>query len=140
MKKLDDMWPNEKEDEHQVFDAPANTSTTCDCCSELPTVQPVTRRKAVDNEFDDEEHGHSDNEKKRQLLYDKLLIIIGLALTIPIVLSELLLPHSPTTGFIMLALATPAQILLGRPFYYRFFQTIKFRKRFTTDTLVVLRY
>ncbi len=38
----------------------------------------------------------------------------------------------------MLALATPAQILLGRPFYYRFFQTVKYRKRFTTDTLVVL--
>jgi hypothetical protein len=91
MKKLDDMLPNEKEGEHQVFDA-ANTSTTCDCCSELPTVQPVTRRKAVDNEFDDEEHGHSDNEKKRQLLNDKLLIIIGLALTIGISTSSF--PHN----------------------------------------------
>ncbi|MGB6592969.1 MAG: copper-translocating P-type ATPase, partial [Candidatus Nitrosopolaris sp.] len=69
---------------------------------------------------------------------DKLLIIIGLVLTIPIVLLELPLPHSPTTGFIILALATPAQILLGRPFYYRFFQAVKHRKRFTTDTLVVL--
>jgi Cu+-exporting ATPase len=72
------------------------------------------------------------------LFSDKLLIIIGLVLTIPIVLLELLLPHSPTTGFIILALATPAQILLGRPFYYRFFQAVKHRKRFTTDTLVVL--
>ncbi len=65
MKKLDDMLRKEKEGEHQVFDAPANTRITCGCCSELPTIQPVTRRKAVDNEFDDEEHGYSDNEKKR---------------------------------------------------------------------------
>ena len=137
MKKLDDM-AKEKESEHQVFDAPVNTSITCGCCSELPTIQPVTRRKVVDNEYDDEEHGHSDHQKKRQLFSDKLLIIIGFALTIPIVLLELLLPHSPTTGFIILALATPAQILLGRPFYYRFFQAVKYRKRFTTDTLVVL--
>ena len=38
----------------------------------------------------------------------------------------------------MLALATPVQVLLGRPFYYRFFRAVKYRKRFTTDTLVVL--
>jgi len=86
----------------------------------------------------DEEHEHSDNQKKRPLLNDKLLIIIGLALTIPIVLLESLLPHFLLTGFITLALATPAQVLLGRPFYYRFFQAVKHRKRFTTDTLVVL--
>jgi hypothetical protein len=104
MKKLDDTVPNEKEGEHQVFDAPANTCITCGCCSELPTIQPVTRRKTVDNEFDNEEHGHNDHQKKRQLLNDKLLIIIGLALTIHIFLLESL-PHSPTTGFIMLALA-----------------------------------
>jgi cation transport ATPase len=116
MKKLDDL-AKEKESEHQVFDAPVNTSITCGCCSELPTIQPVTRRKAVDNEYGDEEHGHFDHRKKRQLFSDKLLIIIGLVLTIPIVLLELFLPHSPTTGFIMLALATPAQILLGRPFF-----------------------
>jgi P-type Cu+ transporter len=137
MKKLEDMT-KEKESEHQVFDAPVNTSIICGCCSELSTIQPVTRRKAVDNEYDDQEHGHSDHQKKRQLFSDKLLIIIGLVLTIPIVFLELLLPHSPTTGFIMLALATPAQILLGRPFYYRFFQAVKYRKRVTTDTLVVL--
>ncbi len=88
MKKLDIMR-REKEGEHQVFEAPVNTSIPCDCCSELPTIQSATRRKAVDNEFDDEEHGHSDNQKKRQLLNDKLLIIIGLALTIPIFLLEL---------------------------------------------------
>ena len=98
----------------------------------------TTRMDVEENKIEDEEHGHSNSQKKRQLLSDKLLIITGLVLTISIVLLELFLPHSTATGFIMLALATPAQILLGRPFYYRFFQTVKHRKRFTTDTLVVL--
>jgi P-type Cu+ transporter len=116
----------------------ANTSIACDCCTELPKIHPVKRRNQEGNEYDDEDHGYRSHQKERQLLNDKLLIIIGLALTIPTVLLEFLVPHSPTTGYITLALATPAQILLGRPFYYRFFQTVKLRKRFTTDTLVVL--
>ena len=130
----------EKEGEQQKVDSDVvDTTITCDCCNELPTIQPVTTRKeGEENKIEDEEHGHSDNQKKRQLLNDKLLIIIGLALTIPIVLLESLLPHSLLTGSITLALATPAQILLGRPFYYRFFQAVKHKKRFTTDTLVVL--
>jgi Cu+-exporting ATPase len=136
MKKLDNKMVKEKVGEQQKYDSDVvDTSITCDCCSELPPIQPVTTRKEGEG---DEEHVHSDNQKKKQLLNDKLLIIIGLVLTIPIVLLESLLPHSLLTGFITLALATPAQILLGRPFYYRFFQAVKHRKRFTTDTLVVL--
>ena len=57
MKKIDDMaisWLHQFE--HQVFDPPVNTSITCGCCSELPTIQSVTRRKGVDNEYDEEEH------------------------------------------------------------------------------------
>jgi len=136
MKKLDNKLLKEKEEEQQKFDSDVvDTTIACDCCSELPPIQPVTTRKEGEG---DEEHVHSDNQKKKPLLNDKLLIIIGLALTIPIVLLESLLPHSLLTGSITLALATPAQILLGRPFYYRFFQAVKHRKRFTTDTLVVL--
>src|SRR5712691_5819554 len=136
MKKLDNKMLEEKVGEQQKYDSDVvDTSITCDCCSELPPIQPVTTRKEGEG---DEEHVHSDDQKKKQLLNDKLLIIIGLVLTIPIVLLESLLPHSLSTGFITLALATPAQILLGRPFYYRFFRAVKLRKRFTTDTLVVL--
>jgi P-type Cu+ transporter len=139
MKKLDSKMVKEKKAEQRTFDPSADTTITCDCCNELPTIQPVmTRKEGEENEVEDEERGHSGNQRKRQLLNDKLLIIIGLALTIPIVLLESLLPHSLLTGSITLALATPAQILLGRPFYYRFFQAVKHRKRFTTDTLVVL--
>jgi cation transport ATPase len=138
MKKLDNKMVKEKEAEQRTFDSSTDTTITCDCCNELPTIQPVmTRKEGEENEVEDEEHGHSGNQKKRQLLNDKLLIIIGLALTIPIVLLESLLPHSLLTGFITLALATPVQVLLGRPFYYRFFQAVKHRKRFTTDTLEI---
>jgi P-type Cu+ transporter len=137
MKKIDNKMLKEKEAEQQKFDTSPDTTITCECCNELPTIQPVTTRKeGQDDEYNDVEHGQSDNKTNR--LNDKLLIFLGLALTIPIVLSELLLPHSITTGFIMLLLATPVQVLLGRPFYYRFFQAVKHRKRFTTDTLVVL--
>ena len=123
----------EKQAEQQKIDSSLLDSTNpCDCCSELLTLQPVTTRMDVEeNKIEDEEHGHINSQKKKQLLSDKLIIITGLVLTISIVLLELLLPHSPTTEFIMLALATPVQILLGRPFYYRFFQTVKYRKRFT---------
>ncbi|HET7148585.1 MAG TPA: copper-translocating P-type ATPase [Candidatus Nitrosopolaris sp.] len=139
MKKLDDRMVKEKEAERRTFDSTADTTIFCDCCNELPTIQPVKARKeGEENKIEDEEQGHSNNQKNKPLLNDKLLIIIGLALTIPIILLESRLPHSLLTGFITLALATPTQILLGRPFYYRFFQAVKHRKRFTTDTLVVL--
>lgn len=42
------------------------------------------------------------------------------------------------TNIFSFALATPVQIFLGRPFYVRFIKTIIHKKRFTTDTLVVL--
>jgi P-type Cu+ transporter len=137
MKKLDNKMLMEKEGEERKVDSDVvDTAITCDCCSESTTLQPVTTRKdGEETKIEDEEKGQRDNQKK---INDKLLIIIGLALTIPIVLLESLFPHSLLTGFITLALATPAQILLGRPFYYRFFQAVKHRKRITTDTLVVL--
>jgi Cu+-exporting ATPase len=81
------------------------------------------------NEHDDEEE-HSDSK-------ERLLIILGLALTIPIVLLELFY-DSPYSDYIALALATPVQVILGKPFYTRFYRAIKLSKAFTTDTLVVL--
>ena len=83
----------------------------------------------------------NDHQVKRSWLQidDKSLIILGLAFTIPIVILDILVPlRSISNEYLMLALATAVQILLGRPFYYRFLQAIKYRKRFTTDTLVVL--
>jgi Cu+-exporting ATPase len=66
-----------------------------------------------------------------------LLIIIGLSLTIPLVLLEIFY-DSAITHYILLALATPVQFILGKPFYLRFFRALRLRHGFTTDTLVVL--
>jgi Cu+-exporting ATPase len=68
---------------------------------------------------------------------EKLLIIIGLSLTIPLVLLEIFY-DSAMTHYILLALATPVQFILGKPFYLRFFRALRLRHGFTTDTLVVL--
>jgi len=67
----------------------------------------------------------------------KRMIILGLALTIPIVILEAMF-DSPTIDVALLVLATPVQIILGRPFYERFYKMVVHRHRLTTDTLVVL--
>jgi len=67
----------------------------------------------------------------------KRLIILGLALTIPIVILEAVF-DSPAIDILLLVLVTPIQVLLGRPFYERFYKMLIHRHRLTTDTLVVL--
>lgn len=67
----------------------------------------------------------------------KLLIILGIALTIPIVVLESLY-DSKIIDFYQLVLATPIQVLLGWQFYSRFIEKIKYKILFSTDTLVVI--
>lgn len=133
-----------KEKETDLF-----TSIRCDCCDEsvVPSIcSSSTPGKKEEELAKIDEHDHEDFEsdthgkiRQRKLLTDsKLLIVIGLVSTIPIVLLGLLLPDSLVSISIMFILATFVQILLGRPFYIRFFKAIKNRKRLTTDTLVVL--
>jgi len=78
----------------------------------------------------DDDHGNGSDKTK-------LLIIIGIVLTVPIVVLESL-PHYDIPDYVGLILATPIQFLLGLPFYRNFVQKIKQRTPFTTDTLVVL--
>jgi len=82
-------------------------------------------------------------EKKKKDKKAKVLIILGLALTIPLVIVELLqfyniIRDSIAVDFFLLSLATPVQILLGGPFYNRFYISLKKKRNFTVDTLVVL--
>jgi P-type Cu+ transporter len=105
---------------------------SCDCCNESLIPNKVTKQKGYEDNLEKE-----DRENKK-ILCDKALMIIGLVFTTGIVILELILPHSFTTGFIMFVLATPVQVLLGKQFYIRFFKAIKNRNKFTTDTLVVL--
>src|SRR5947209_3760631 len=102
---------------------------SCDCCERS---SPSSSLSAIDNEGQSEaSYNGFPNEK--------LLIVIGISLTIPIVLLQILLSDSyHLTHLLSLSLATPVQILLGMPFYKRFIRAVRHKKRFTTDTLVVL--
>jgi Cu+-exporting ATPase len=135
MKKLDDKMLNKGKEEV------ANDRTdviTCDCCN-LPSATLVTEAGEEEKEeYEQAEHHHEDKSKKKFFDNPKLLIVIGLALTIPIVLLEMT-HHNIITDYVTLALATPVQFILGKPFYIRFYRAvIRQRKGFTTDTLVVL--
>ena len=100
----------------------------CNCCDD-----PKNPDKSQQKDSDD----HEELETKK-LLNDKILIVIGLVFTATIVILELIFSQFYTTGVIMFVLASPVQFLLGKQFYINFLRAIKNRKRFTTDTLVVL--
>lgn len=128
-----------KLDEIKLDDELNSDGLSCDCCNEtsaLPKSSLTANMEQKQEERGDNE-GYEDTESNK-ILNDRTLIVIGLVLTATIVILELMLPHSFTAGFIMFVLATPVQFLLGKQFYIRFFRAIKNRKRFTTDTLVVL--
>jgi P-type Cu+ transporter len=143
MKKLDDKMLNEA----RVGDveiknndgADAMTSDCCDISSSTTTTSSSVTEVEVEQGKEDFDQAREDNKyKKRKFDNPKLLIVIGLALTIPIVLLEIT-QHNIIIDYVTLALATPVQFILGKPFYVRFYRAvIRQRKGFTTDTLVVL--
>ena len=145
MKKLDKMLTkgSEKDGEEEGKYDDGTDAITCDCCnlSSSSTPQSVTKTEEQMNDDDfeqEDDHHHEDNKYKKKFDNPKLLIIIGLALTIPIVLLETT-HHNIIIDYVTLALATPVQFILGKPFYIRFYRAvIRQRKGFTTDTLVVL--
>jgi Cu+-exporting ATPase len=136
MKKLDDKMLNKGSEEEIANDR--TDVITCDCCN-LPSATLVTEAGEEEKEeYEQAEHHHEDKSKKKFFDNPKLLIVIGLALTIPIILLEMT-HHNIITDYVTLALATPVQFILGKPFYIRFYRAvIRQRKGFTTDTLVVL--
>src|ERR1051325_3709154 len=122
MKKIDDNKIINNEELKLKEDK--GIAITCDCCE--------------DEELGEgEEDHHQPKTRYNVFLNEKLLIVIGLSLTIPLVLLQIF-SDSYVTNLLSLALATTVQILLGRPFYIRFIRAIIHRKGFTTDTLVVL--
>lgn len=78
----------------------------------------------------------SENEK-RDLVKTKSLIILGLVLTVVIVVLETFYDVN-IIDYLLLTLATPVQLILGKPFYVRFYYAIRHRHSLTTDILVVL--
>jgi P-type Cu+ transporter len=146
MKKLDDKII--RNDVQLKFKEYKELDISCDCCSSETSQSPssmlsTSRIELIRDDKGEEEKGkeshHQFQRKYSGFLNEQLLIVIGISLTIPIVLLQILLSDSyHLTNLLILALATPVQILLGRPFYIRFIRAIRQKKRFTTDTLVVL--
>lgn len=141
MKKIDEKILNKRREEEGVTDDGGTDAMTCNCCN-LPSSSTLPSMTEAGEEKEDFEQGHGhhhkDHKYKEKFDSPKLLIIIGLALTIPIVLLEIT-HHSIMTDYVILALATPVQFILGKPFYIRFYRAVmRQRKGLTTDTLVVL--
>ena len=120
---LSNKMLNERETEEEEEEG---KSITCECCMQSLPAQAKEHQGDIGVKEKKEDHSRS-----------KLLIIIGLSLTIPLVLLEIFY-DSAITHYILLALATPVQFILGKPFYLRFFRALRLRHGFTTDTLVVL--
>jgi P-type Cu+ transporter len=123
MKKIDDnkIINNEELKSRKA----KGIAISCECCENEERVE------------EEEEERHQSQARYNVFLNEKLLIVIGLSLTIPIVLLQIF-SDSYAINLLSLAFATPVQILLGRPFYIRFIGAIRHKKGFTTDTLVVL--
>lgn len=71
----------------------------------------------------------------------KLLIVLGLCLTIPIVIIEVFYGsygESNIIDYILIGLASPVQLILGKPFYVGFYMAIRRKRVFTISTLVIL--
>ncbi len=147
MKKIDILSDNNKlknkdEDyllkkygeEKEVVDE----GVSCSCCS-------------CDSEsslLEEEEEGkESDEQKSKEIRYEKFLIILGLALTIPLIIIEtffsqgmflIVAGNNLSIDTILLFLATPVQFILGGSFYKRFYNSLKRKRGFTVDALVVI--
>jgi len=122
---LSNKMLNERETEEEEEDEEGK-SISCECCMQSLPAQAKEHQGDIGVKERNEDHSRS-----------KLLIITGLSLTIPLVLLEIFY-DSAITHYILLALATPVQFILGKPFYLRFFRALRLRHGFTTDTLVVL--
>ncbi|KAA2283579.1 heavy metal translocating P-type ATPase [Candidatus Nitrosocosmicus agrestis] len=117
---------------------------SCSCCSSNSELsQRLSSIGSTNGKSDLEDLKIIEKIERKENKEAKILILVGLTLTIPLVILELLefynlVGDSFILGFILLLLATPVQILLGRPFYKRFYDSIRKRKNFTVDALVVL--
>jgi hypothetical protein len=83
MKKLDDKILNKGKEEEEITNGRTDV-ITCDCCN-LPSATLATEAGEEEKqEYEQAEHHHEDKSKKKFFDNPKLLIFIGLALTIPI--------------------------------------------------------
>ncbi len=101
------------------------------------SLEKEEKRQAI--KADEEKEEEEEEQEQEELQKTKILIILGIALTVPLVIIETFYHESATiTDYILLGLATPVQLILGKPFYTKFYYSIIRKKFFTINTLVVL--
>jgi cation transport ATPase len=118
MKKLDDKMLNEaKVGDVETKNNDGADAMTCDCCniSSSTTTTLLTEVEGEQGKEDFDQAQEDNKYKKKKFDNPKLLIVIGLALTIPIVLLEIT-QHNIIIDYVTLALATPVQFILGNDF------------------------
>lgn len=120
----------EKEEEHnrrKTITKQENDNNDCLTCYLSSTSQ---------KESDEGEDEEDELDPKKA----KMLIILGLCLTTPLVIIEIFYDYesSVLTDVVLIALASPIQFILGRPFYVRFYLALKKKRVFTVSALVIL--
>jgi P-type Cu+ transporter len=145
---------NEKEDDNtKKISNEIEDSVGCGCCCDdgyiqslspsSPSPSSINSTSGKSNIEEEGEHEREEKKRKEKNKNVKILIMMGVVITIPLVVVELLqfyyiLKDGIIIEYFLLSLATPIQILLGRPFYKRFYNSLRKKRIFTVDTLVVL--
>jgi P-type Cu+ transporter len=110
-----------------------------DCGCNITKIHSSESLEKKDIKKDNTKEEEEEKEEQEELQKAKILIILGIALTIPLVIIETFYHESATiTDYILLGLATPVQLILGKPFYTKFYYSIIRRKFFTINSLVVM--
>jgi P-type Cu+ transporter len=147
---------NEKEDDNtKKISNEIEDSVGCGCCcddgytqslspssSSSSSPSSINSTSGKSNIEEEGEHEREEKKRKEKNKNVKILIMMGVVLTIPLVVVELLqfyyiLKDGIIIDYFLLFLSTPIQILLGRPFYKRFYNSLRKKRSFTVDTLVV---
>jgi P-type Cu+ transporter len=111
-----------------------NLETKDDSDDCLTSCLSSTAKKESEEEVVEEEEEELDTSKA------KLLIILGISLTIPLVIIEIFYDYGSSSliDYILIALASPVQFILGKSFYVRFYMGLRKKRVFTVSTLVIL--
>ena len=152
---------NEKEDDNtKKISNEIEDSGGCGCCCDdddddddgyTQSLSPSSSSPSSINStsgksnIEEEEQEREEKNKKNKNKDAKILIIIGVVLTIPLVVVELLqfykiLKDGIIIDYFLLSLATPIQILLGRPFYKRFYNSLRKKRRLYCRYSNCIRY
>ncbi|HEX2408962.1 MAG TPA: heavy metal translocating P-type ATPase, partial [Nitrososphaeraceae archaeon] len=130
------------ENDNDDNDNDDNGCIDCGCTIPKTSISSTSLEKKeerynIKEEEEEQEKEYNEGEKE-ELKKAKFLIILGIALTIPLVIIETFYYKFTITDYILLGLATLVQLILGKPFYTKFYYSLIKRKFFTINTLVVL--